>query len=273
LPSSYKGYQTARVAKLEFHPSNPVVKEILTDALGGRTVHLKFDSINPGDCVVVHSSGDVRGCRRVYKDASTWSGIRIPPFSAYPVSVRKYLKSGVGVELNGDLKRYAEKISRSSRKYGCVLSIIRELDAYEFKPNTRNQAIHYSFPPAYLRTAFKVYKDRANVCVESARLACALLRSKNIPSRTVTVLDTTTPFNHTWIQFYVKGVGWIDADPLLGKCPVLRESPYLLIDPDGNDAFETNFIASPKTRFRVMRSSEFPEYRKNHKGWGTLKVD
>lgn len=65
------------------------------------------------------------------------------------------------------------------------------------------------------RTAIETLLDKKGVCDEFANLAAALLRAKEIPTRTAIgiTFDGKEWGNHAWIDFYHKDAGWIPSDP------------------------------------------------------------
>jgi transglutaminase-like putative cysteine protease len=214
-------------------------------------------------------------------ETSGWDTRRIPNRAEdYPADVRRYLQAGRGIEVDEIITAYARRLVSPATTAAtpsapvtikeAVSVVVRELHGYAFGPNTDDQAFHTSFPPAYFRTARAALQDRKCVCVESARLACALLRSLRIPCRTVTVLDSSTPFNHTWIQCYVPEFGWLDADPLRGHAPLRVCWPYQHIDPDENDQHEIIFTTSPATMFRMMQAEELKAFAGRNPNWGKI---
>ncbi|RMH54819.1 MAG: transglutaminase domain-containing protein [Candidatus Hydrogenedentota bacterium] len=267
LLSDYEGFQKVRIDEVKVYPDDPVISEIRTDTLGAKILHLVYKDFAPGENLIVNYSGF---CSSTRKPLGDWKNLKIPSRKTdYPIEVRKYLEPGDEIEITETLREYAEKIATSDFYYEVIKAILKEMDGYPFSLNTDNQAFHYEFPPVYLRSALETYRDREAVCVEISRLAAALFRAKNIPARTVTVLDNSTTFNHTWVQVYINGAGWLDVDPLLGKF-LPENKPLLVIDPDQNDVYETTFTTSPKTRLQVLKPEMLENLLKANLDWKPL---
>ncbi|KXZ40556.1 Transglutaminase-like enzyme, putative cysteine protease [Alkalithermobacter thermoalcaliphilus JW-YL-7 = DSM 7308] len=87
-----------------------------------------------------------------------------------------------------------------------------------------NLNLNYDTNPQYAnKGALSAFTYRKGVCEEFAKLMVAMLRSVNIPARSVIgyrhyvgdlheIQDISSSY-HEWVEFYVPEVGWVGADP------------------------------------------------------------
>ena len=181
----------------------------------------------------------IKSADRPDPELSQWQSAVIPDDDGiYPENIRVYLQSdGTGLEVTPEIITYAGLI-RDDPQYpgtdtykGLICAVVNEIDQFEYTLKDKQTGFVTELPD--IRTAQEVLDDRACICAECARLACAVLRSLNIPSRTVTSFVGMEPYDHTWIQVYIPDFGWIDVDPEKGECPKDLErltKPYALID-------------------------------------------
>ncbi len=288
LPSSYDGLQRVTLDKIYYYPADADTAEILTDALGARLLHLKYPALKPREKVVVYYTGTIDE-KQPEREVKGWKNQPVPPdAAAYPESVAVYLKPGKELESDSPaVREYARKIipDKSGLTYGeAVCAAVEDIDAFSFGRATR---LHTVFPPTKIQSAVEALASHKCTCVECARLACAVLRNANIPCRTATGFFGGKPWDHTWIQVYVRQIGWVDVDPQQGYCPddlLNREYPgkfslYELLDPDQNETYEIQFTTRPPTLMRVMvlQAGDFNEFieqgstrRKKSIGWGSI---
>lgn len=76
-------------------------------------------------------------------------------------------------------------------------------------------------------------------CTEYSSLLIALSRSQGIPARYVEGLlhqnDTVTAEvrqEHSWVELFFPGIGWVPVDPTLGRSPLTREQYFARYKPN-----------------------------------------
>jgi hypothetical protein len=113
-----------------------------------------------------------------------------------------------------------------------IISKANEIVGEEKNPYKKAQMI-YNFTYMYLtydlnngnKSALSALNTKRGVCEDYAELMVALLRSQNIPARTVSgykvgsnlkdIDISSHEYNHMWVEFYIDGYGWIPSDPTI----------------------------------------------------------
>ena len=294
LLSSYEGMQEASVSNVRYTPYDPAagipeVAEIVSDELGTRILHLKYTSVQPRTQIVLTYEASVRQeTDRPRAEDSGWDNMTIPTDPVvYPAEVQQYLTlEGDGMLVTSDIADYALEIAANPRYHntdtyeGLVCAVVDTIDQYDFRGLSTSEGGERGLITVmpYVRTAQEVLEQHTCVCVECSRLACAVLRSQNIPCRTATTFVSGEPHDHTWIQVYVPDFGWLDVDPQQGECPkdLTRTGEhahiaYEYIDPTGDDGFAVVVTTNPPTNLRIMQHEELDALLNQADIiWGTL---
>ncbi len=293
LPTSYADLQTVTDQQVYFYPANADTAEILTDTLGAYMLHLKYTGLQPRSRIVVYYTANIPE-EQPRRPVTGWKNIPVPESAAaYPVSAAMFLKSGRDLETHTPrVRKYTKKIipAKDGLTYGeAACAAVKDIDSFPFG-NDNNSSRNTRFPPDYMRNPAEVLASHKCVCVECARLACAVLRNTNIPCRTATGFFGGKPWDHTWIQIFVRDIGWVDVDPQQGYCPdgLLSEEYkgkydlYELLDPDQNETYEIQYTTDPPVPMRIMSQNinDFGDFieqgttrKKESVTWGEITVE
>lgn len=195
---------------------SPAPRQITVDEDGRRVGHYTIATLEPGDTLELVQRVAVRNFCVTY-DVSTMNAADIPDELAVYLEPTEDINSDSAV-----IKEFAARnTTATGNPYLKARLLFAAVNSYLTYDNTERES----------HSALTAYWNRSGNCEDYANLYVAALRSVGIPARVVngylygreaqtsnSYLSPSGHINadkmrHSWVVFYITGVGWVVADP------------------------------------------------------------
>jgi len=174
---------------------------------------------------------------------------------SYPDSIKPFLNPGRKIPVNNTT---IEEIAKTHRKQNDMIETIKNILNFANETQTYDRekvkllmtgTLNTTDILDFLNDPLESLETGNSFCFERALLAATILRAAKVPARTFTNADLKT-----WIQVWLPGTGWVDAEVLCEQpqsvFPRSLSSAVPLMIENSSDAMFP-FTWLPKTLMRV----------------------
>ena len=213
LIRDFAPYQVVHSIKI-----NPPNYDLITDEYGNEYAEFDFSAHSPGTQITVEIDYEIAVNELVY-DLSLCKGELLNEYIAPELHIES---------ANSQIVQIAEDLSK--RKNPCE----QARAFYDYAGDNLTYTYNRNSWGAQATLGFM-----GSDCTEFASLVIALNRAEEIPARYFEGLlyldnQTTNLANkqHAWLDIYLPGVGWVAADPTLGRDRNYRDHYFAHYSPD-----------------------------------------
>jgi len=230
-----------------FVSSNSLSLNLTRDSVGNLWMAANY-SLNPGDYI---STLTWVSSKTVSENLTPLGFVQFP--EDYPEQVKTFLNPGRKMPVeNKTIQEIAAnfKTNNMTQTVRNILDFVskqeydREKTQLLMSGNLNTTDILDSF-----EDALEVLETNSSICIERSWCAAAILRAAGVPTRTVTDVRLKT-----WIQVWLDGYGWVDAEALCVQPPPMFPRPLSFVTPwmteNSSDA-ALPFTWLPKAGMRV----------------------
>jgi len=248
-----------------FISSNSLGFNLLRDDIGNLWMASNY-SLNAGDYI---STLAWISSTTVSENLTSLGFVPFP--ENYPEGVKPFLDSGEKMPVrNQTIQNIAADFNQTKNMTDTVKKTLDFVSQQEYDKETTKLLMSGNLNTTdildFFKNALEVHETNSSICIERSWYAASILRAAGVPTRTVTDVRLKT-----WIQVWLPGYGWVDAEALCVQPPPMFPRPLSsstpwMVENSSDAAFPFTWLPESPMRVANLTFADVALFDPSHYG-------